>query len=57
MNTSIRIIKRGSQKPANTNPAKNVDRDNTRAIVTTVKSWVEEMRLRKLEPLRTFAIK
>ena len=57
MNTSVRIIKRGSQNPENTNRVKNADRDNTRAIVITVKSWVEEMRLRKLEPLRTFAIK
>jgi len=57
ISTSIRIVKRGKQNPASTDRATNAKRDNNRAITTTVKSWIAEMRLRKMQPVRGFAVK
>jgi hypothetical protein len=57
MKTSVRVIKHNSIEPDHdlkSTAAKSVE-TSTREIVSTVKSWIEEMQLRKRTQIHSFS--
>lgn len=51
MNSGVRVLKRGrddSSKSLRVDPSEKTDRQSNREIVSTVKSWIAELDLRRL---------
>jgi hypothetical protein len=59
MKSGVKIVKRGTQAPKNRDADgdQRTDRDTTRQVVNTVRSWISEMQQRRLAPLESFVIK
>jgi hypothetical protein len=60
MKTSIRVIKRGSIETIGQDSAVDLrpsdSKTNTREMVSTVKSWITEMQLRKRTQIHSFTV-